>query len=243
VSDVRDRARYESLPSAAHRPALVAIAVAVAGAAALGVRYADEAHARWLDVTGRSLARDWFPIPRGIARAVIGLFDPVPLSLIIVALAVTCLALGRRRLAVLAVAGPVATGVIVTVLKPVIDRTKNGDLAYPSGHMGAAVAVALVVALLAVSVLDLRGGRAIGLLVAVPGATGFVVGLAMTVTSYHYLTDAVGGFCTAVAVVLGLAVLLDRLPAPAHRNTEPHPCDGRDGSHAGQHDGPLDRGE
>jgi undecaprenyl-diphosphatase len=239
VSDLRDRAGYDSLPVAARRPALAAAAVAVVGAAALGVRYADEAYPRWLDVTGRSLARDWFPIPREIARAVIGLFDPVPLTVIIVVLAGTCLAVGRRRLAVLAVAGPVVTGLVVTAVKPVIDRTKNGDLAYPSGHMGAAVAVALVVALLMVSVLDLRSGRAVGLLVAVPGATGFVVGLAMTVTNYHYLTDAVGGFCTAVAVVLGLAVLLDR----ARRNTARGPCDGRGGSHARRHEVPLDSGE
>jgi hypothetical protein len=34
--------------------------------------------------------------------------------------------------------------------------------------------------------------------------------VAMTVTNYHYLTDAVGGFCVAVSVVLGLALLLDR---------------------------------
>ena len=31
------------------------------------------------------------------------------------------------------------------------------------------------------------------------------MGLAMTVTRYHYLTDAVGGFCVAVAVVLSVA--------------------------------------
>jgi len=34
--------------------------------------------------------------------------------------------------------------------------------------------------------------------------------MAMTIRDYHYLTDAVGGFCLAVVVVLGLAMLLDR---------------------------------
>ncbi len=87
---------------------------------------------------------------------VISVYDPVPLAIMIVVLAGLCLALGRRRLAVLAVAGPVLTGVATTVVKPVIERTKNGDLSYPSGHMGSAVAVAIVVALLLVSLLGAR---------------------------------------------------------------------------------------
>lgn len=231
VGDVRDRNRYDSVPSVARRPALVVVVVAVLAAATLGVRYAGEAYPRWLDVTGRSLARDWFPIPRGAARAVIGLFDPIPLAVMIVVLAGVCLAMGRRRLALLAVIGPVATGLVITALKPVIDRTKNGDLAYPSGHMGAAVAVAIVAALLLVSVLDVRGGPAVALVVAVPGATGAVVGLAMTVTGYHYLTDVVGGFCMAIAIVLSVAVILDRWPGGRGKttkscgNTAPPSCD------------------
>ena len=36
--------------------------------------------------------------------------------------------------------------------------------------------------------------------------------VAVTVVNYHYPTDAVGGFCTAVSVVLGLALLLERWP-------------------------------
>jgi len=42
---------------------------------------------------------------------------------------------------------------------------------------------------------------------------GATVGVAMTVTNYHYWTDAVGGFFVAVAVVLGLAVLIDARPS------------------------------
>jgi undecaprenyl-diphosphatase len=41
---------------------------------------------------------------------------------------------------------------------------------------------------------------------------GSAMALAMTVTRYHYPTDAVGGFCVAVAVVLGLALVIDRAP-------------------------------
>jgi undecaprenyl-diphosphatase len=112
------------------------------------------------------------------------------------------------------VAGPVLTGVVTTMAKPVIERTKNGDLSYPSGHMGSAVAIAVVVSLLLVSLFE--GRRWVtALAVAVPILWGAAVGLAMTVTNYHYWTDAVGGFCTAVAVVLSVAVLIDRRP-PQH---------------------------
>ena len=215
------RDRYDSLPATARRPALVAVVAATCVALALGVRYAGEAYPRWLDQTGRALARDWFPIPRGVAGFVIGLFDPVPLAVLVLVLAGVCLALGRRRLAVLAVAGPVAAGLTTTVLKPVIERTKNGDLAYPSGHMSAATALAVVVALLLVSLLGLRRWGAVAVLVGVPAAVGAVVGIAMTVTNYHYLTDAVGGFCVGLAVVLSLAVALDR--RRPGRNT-PHPA-------------------
>ncbi len=209
---MRRRERSGSLPAAVRRPALLAVAVAASVTTALGVRYAGETYPRWLDQTGLALARDWFPIPRRLAYAVIGLFDPVPLAVLVVVLVGVCLALGRRRLAVLVVAGPVAAGVATTVLKPVVDRTKDGDLAYPSGHMAAATALAVVAALLLVGVAGVRGWRAVAVLTTVPVLTGGTVGLAMTVTGYHYLTDAVGGFCIGVATVLGLALLIDRWP-------------------------------
>jgi undecaprenyl-diphosphatase len=204
--------RFRTLPDA-RRSAVVVLVVATAlVAVALGVRYAGETYPRWLDQTALTSFRDWFPIPRRPARLVIGLFDPVPLAVLVAVLAGVSLALRRRRLAVLAVAGPVLSGLTTTLLKPVIDRTKNGELVYPSGHMAAAVAVALVVALLLVNVFQPRRWMRIAVLVTAPAVTGAGVGLAMIVTNYHYLTDAVGGFCVAVAVVLSLALLLDRWP-------------------------------
>jgi membrane-associated phospholipid phosphatase len=191
--------------------AMVIVAVAALITGALGVRYAGDSHPAWLDQVALSMAREWFPMPRGLAMVVISSYDPVPLGVLIIALAAVCLAVGRRELAVLAVTGPVLTGIVTTVVKPVIERTKNGDLSYPSGHMGSAVAIAVVVGLLLVSVLGARRWVS-AVAVAVPVLWGATVGLAMTVTNYHYWTDAVGGFCTAVAVVLSLALLIDRRP-------------------------------
>jgi membrane-associated phospholipid phosphatase len=187
--------------------ALLVVLIALLITVALGFRYAGDAQPAWLDQAALSLTREWLPMPRGLARAIIGVYDPVPLTILIAVLAAVCLAVGRRRLAFLMVAGPVLTGAAITVVKPLIDRTKNGDLSYPSGHMGAAVAIAVVVALLLVSLLGERRWVTV-LAVAVPILWGAVVGLAMTVTNYHYWTDAVGGFCAAVAVVLSLDVLI-----------------------------------
>jgi len=91
---------------------------------------------------------------------------------------------------------------------------------------GALAALAVVVALLVVSLVGARRWGALAVLVAVPAGVGGGVGIAMTVPSYHYRTDAVGGFCLGVAVVLAMAVLLDRWTA---RGREPVPQVGSPG--------------
>ena len=206
-----ERSPQRPLLIAQRRRTLLIVTVAVVIAASMGVRYAGDSHPAWLDQIAVSVSRQWLLMPRGLAMALIDVYDPVPLTILIVVLAGLCLALGRRRLAVLAVAAPVVTGLITVIAKPVIERTKNGDLSYPSGHMGSAVSIAVVVSLLLVSLLGTRWWvRVLAFLV--PVVWGGAVGLAMTETNYHYWTDAVGGFCVAVAVVLGLAVLIDSRP-------------------------------
>jgi undecaprenyl-diphosphatase len=199
-----------ALPAGVHRAVLVIVAFSWLVLAALGVRYAGEGEPRWLDESALIIVHDRFGGVPSPARWIIALADPIPLALLATALAVLCLVAGRRRLAVLALVGPVATGLATVVLKPLVDRTKDGDLAYPSGHAGAATALALVACLLLVAVLQLHRWAAAALVSAVTVVEGATMSLAMTLTDYHYLTDTVGGFCTAVSIVLGLALLLDR---------------------------------
>ena len=119
--------------------------------------------------------------------------------------------LSRRRLAVLAVLGPGLTGVATTVLKPVFDRTLGGAPAYPSGHTAALTALAIVTALLLVSLI--RVGtvwKAVLVGLAALGA-GLAMAVTLTVLDIHYPTDTIGGFGTAVAVVLAAALVLDRV--------------------------------
>lgn len=137
--------------------------------------------------------------------------EPAGFAVAVTLLAAGCLASGRRRLAVLAVVGPALSPVVTTLLKPVAGRTINGDhLTYPSGHTAVATALAIVLALLVVDLL--RPGRLVSaLLVTVAAVTaGVAMGWSQVVLSAHYPTDTFGGFCTAVVVVTGTALLVDR---------------------------------
>jgi membrane-associated phospholipid phosphatase len=87
---------------------------------------------------------------------------------------------------------------------------KDGDLAYPSGHVGAATALALVAGLLLLSLVHLPPWAAAAVVAVVIATVGAGMGVAMIVSNYHYATDVVGGFCAAVSVVFGLALALDR---------------------------------
>lgn len=134
-------------------------------------------------------------------------------------LVVTCLALRRTALAVVAIAGPGVTGVLTTVMKPALGRTLEGVPAFPSGHTAGITAIALVVALLvtglfrrpSVTVTILAGVGVV--LAATTVATGLVI------ERFHYPTDTLGGFCVAVVVVLGLALLVERVRPIARRRT------------------------
>lgn len=140
--------------------------------------------------------------------------DPLVAIILAGLLAGVLLVLGRSRLAVVAIIGLALTGVATTVLKPVVDRTIHGHyLAYPSGHTAAATVLALVVALLVVDLLRVR--RLAGLLIihAVAGVGGATMAWSQVVLNVHYLTDTIGGFATALAVVLPVALLVDRVAA------------------------------
>lgn len=126
-------------------------------------------------------------------------------------LAVVCLALGRHRLAVVAVTGLGLTGVVTTVLKPVIGRTiHEGYLAYPSGHTAAATVLALVATMLAVDVLGVGKWPGVLLILVGAGAAGATMAWAQVSLAAHYPTDTIGGFCSAMAVVPATALLTDR---------------------------------
>ena len=203
-----------ALPGPVRGPIGVVALVSGLAVATLAVGLAGGRAASTLDVWVRSAVTDVWPQPGRVALLIDSVGEPLVAAALVGLLSIACAALHRRRLAVVALAGPALTGVATTVLKPVVGRTIHGDsLAYPSGHTGVATALALVTMLLVVDLL--KTGRLAGTLLVVVGASigGSAMALAQITLDAHYPTDTIGGFCAAMAAVPASAWLVERVPA------------------------------
>ncbi|MCF7553866.1 phosphatase PAP2 family protein [Pseudonocardia sp. WMMC193] len=205
------------------RQAFAALALAAAAVVvALGVHVAGGSAAGRLD--GRvTAAVDTLTSPHVWTVRELTTFGSPPFVVAAaLVLAVVALALRERLLALLALAGPGLTGLTIMAMKPVVGRTlgADGGHAYPSGHTGGATSVALVVGLLLLSRLRVSTGVAVAALLAFALVAGGVVGGGMVAIGAHYPTDTVGGFGTAVAVVLGLAAAADLVAERLRTRTE-----------------------
>jgi membrane-associated phospholipid phosphatase len=189
----------------------VVVVLAASVVAVLGARYSCDSSAGRVD--GRlDQAVDALPGGgHGLARAVTAAGSPPVVVVAAVAVALACLLARRPRAALLAVAGPGLTGLVTTFGKPVVDRTigQDGGLAFPSGHTGGATSLALVVGLLLAGLVPLGAAGTAVLGTVCAAAAGGAVGTGMIAVGSHYPTDVVGGFCTAVAAVLAVALVLD----------------------------------
>lgn len=199
------------VPAPMRRPVSVVAGVAALVFALLAARYGGTSAPGRIDSDLGRLIDPLGAAPRWLMAYTAVFGSPPVVVLAAVVTAVVCLLLRRRRLAVLAIVGPGATGVATTLLKPALGRTIGDGFAFPSGHTGGATAVGLVVALLLVGLV--RPGRAGGMTMLTVGAlvAGGCVGAAMVAENAHYPTDVIGGFCTAVVVVLVSAMVLDRV--------------------------------
>ena len=187
----------------------------------LAARYAGGSRPGWFDGHISHVVDALTPDQSRLSDMVI-LGNPLPVAAAAVALGGINLALGRRRLAALAIIGPGLTGMATEILKPLIGRTiVGGGFIYPSGHTAGATALGLVAALLLVNVLRPGPWGSAALLAAGALLTGGGMAIALVVGGLHYPTDTAGGFCTAVAVVLGTALVLDRWADGRSRMTSP----------------------
>jgi membrane-associated phospholipid phosphatase len=205
------------VPGSLRRPVATLVAMAAVTFAGLAVRYAGTSTASGIDSRVDSVVDPLGSPHQWLVRHTAALGSPPSVVVLAFGLSVTCLLLGRRRLAVLAVVGPGLTGLCTTLLKPALGRTFDGGYAFPSGHTGGATSLGLVIAFLLISLL--RPGRLGALAILATGAlvVGGGVGAAMVASNLHYPTDTLGGFCTAVVVVCGCALMLDRLPTRDRR--------------------------
>ncbi|MBN9620460.1 MAG: phosphatase PAP2 family protein [Actinobacteria bacterium] len=201
------------------RPAVVAVAVAVVVAVAMSVALHhgySTSFDTWL------FDRFYEHIGSTGARLLIDTSQPV-LSFLVPA-AVVGFAVWTRRwnLAVLAVVGPLtALFVSEVVLKPLVGRYIGPGVlvgnhidvvagSFPSGHETGVCSAAFVV-LIALGGLRLRTGARIATVLvlavwALLGAVGLVRNW------YHYPTDTIGAVAVTTAVLLGVALLIDRVP-------------------------------
>lgn len=135
----------------------------------------------------------------------------VPAIAISAASAVGCLIAGRLNGAVLAVtAVPVAAALDDALLKPLFDRTLQGQLAFPSGHTTSVAAqTAMLAVLLLVPPQRQRTRKARVTLVSVYCVITAALATAVIALRWHYFTDTVAGVAVGAGTVLALALLLD----------------------------------
>jgi membrane-associated phospholipid phosphatase len=198
-----------ALSSGIRAPLATAGVVGAVVAVTLGVVFAGQTTGSGLDAwaaaalelphTSSSPAYD-------VSWIVQSLADPIPAVILMLLLGAACLRSGRGRLAVLAVAGPLAADMIVMVTKHITGRTiHNGSLTYPSTHTAQSAAFAMVTAMLIAALLRLDGGRAAVLVLGAAAVGALVMGWALVAGDVHYATDILGGLCVALAAVPAVA--------------------------------------
>ncbi len=209
-----------ALPAPLRRPTAAVAVLAALVLTALAARYAGESAPSRLDTWVQTAVEGLWPEP-GLGALVIDFVgEPLGVALLVALLTTVCLALGRWRLAVVVVAGLGMTGVVTTVLKPVVGRTINGGfLAYPSGHTATATVLALVVMLLLVDLLGARRLPGVLLIMSGAGVAGAGMALSQIALGAHYPTDTIGGFCAALVVLPATAYLVDSFPEPRSSRT------------------------
>lgn len=208
-----------ALPASLRAPLGLAAALGTLVVLLLGVVYAGHSEPgrvdAWVQPASGELPAPW----RSVALALDFLGQPVGALLLVGVLAVGCLALRDPRAAALVVVGAGLTVGTTTLLKHLVGRTIHGDnLSYPSGHTALLTALALAVALSATG--RARLGRTAGalLVLAAALAAGAAEGWAQVSLGAHYPTDALAGWCTALAVLPATAWLIDRtVGAARHR--------------------------
>lgn len=203
---------HPALPPALRAP-FAAVAVLAAGVTVVfGVQLSGHSTGTWLDlrmleVLDRSVQA---PLGKSLGWTVGTAGDPPAAASLICLLAAVCWLSGRRRLATLTLLGPVAVGVITTLLKPLVGRTiHGGSLSFPSGHTAQLTGMAIIVGLLLVDVLGTRTMASALLVLTCAMLAGVAMSWTQIANDVHYATDTIAGFCVALAVIPMMAWFID----------------------------------
>ncbi len=194
---------------------------AVAGVVALRVRggsrplRVDRVASRLVDWSGFSrllAAVHAEPLWDGwMVRKLTGVGLPVSAAAAAVGLGLVAWRRRDGRAVALCLLGPIAAVLLTDhVAKPIVDRHRDGGLAYPSGHATGAAAVAVLALLL---IHRWGGARALVWFGPFALALPVVMGLALIRLGWHYPTDVVGGTAVGAATVLALAAAVGAQPS------------------------------
>ena len=201
------------LAPAARRRAAGRVAGCVMVVVVLGAQFAHQGRPDRLDRAIDSWIRAGLGHHQGWLNVGAEVGDLVPVTLITAALVLACLATRRwRGAALVAVAEPAASALTEFLLKPLIHRTIQGALSFPSGHSTVmfTLASACLVLLAGPSRPPMPTAWRV-LLVAAGYLIATAVAVAMVGLGAHYFTDIVAGAAVGTAVVLVTALILDRL--------------------------------
>lgn len=201
-----------ALPQPLRRPV---VGMALLGAVLVivpAVLYAGDTGPSPLDTRVQNVVDDSPDGASSLIRGLDWLGEPVGRVLLVIAVAAICLIAGRRALAATAVVAIVATSVLTTVLKPVVNRRIHGDfLSYPSGHTAAATAAAMVLGILLADLLGSGQLAGTAIVLAATVAGGALTAWAQIELTAHYPTDTLGGFGCGLLVVGPAALVIDRV--------------------------------
>ena len=204
------------------RVPVLLLAVTGAGVVSvLGSRFAGQTRAGKADRAVAGLVDDHEAATGLLGQGIASLGGPVPVALALVALALLARVVrGPRGLALVLCGPPLAMVTTSLVLKPIVDRTHKGGLAFPSGHTTSVASLAVTAAVLLV------GWVAVPPLVrwlGVVALAGLVaaVGVSLVGRGYHYATDTMGGSGIALAVVLTTALVVDAVADALARSRAP----------------------
>lgn len=207
------RPTLPALPPALRAPLGLVAVLAALVVLVIGAMYAGHSQPgrvdRWIvSPTADTVGPPWRPV----ALTLDFLGEPAGSVLVVGVVVAGCLLLRRPRAAVLAVAGVALAVGTTTLLKQLVGRTIHGpdNLSYPSGHTTYFTALGVVLALLATDRLGLGRTAGTSLVLCVALLAGAAMGWAEVALGAHYPTDALGGWCTALAVVPATAWLVDR---------------------------------
>jgi membrane-associated phospholipid phosphatase len=213
---LRLRAPRPLLPAAVRRTAAALLGACVAVTAVLGAWFRHQSAAGRLDTAIDARLQAGLRGHRAVLETVAQFGDPLLVTTMSAMLLLAYLAMRKWRGAVLvAVAVPAAGALTEYVLKPLIGRTTEGYLSYPSGHSTAVFALAAAFAVLLADPDRPRMPAALRvLLLLIVFLAASTVAVAVIGLGFHYFTDTVGGAAVGIAVVLATALILDRLGSP-----------------------------